>query len=86
MVNEAKSIFKINLCKVNVIIYEFNVFQCNDDYLYLSCGVSLWSKPFLAKVWYLCFFTVACKHGHEVASVEFVDIVVWGYGSTTIEY
>ena len=29
---------------------EFGIFQRSDDYLYLSHGVSLWSKPFLAKV------------------------------------
>ena len=46
MVNEAKNISKVHLCKVNVIICELGVFQRNNDYLYLSRGVSLWSNVF----------------------------------------
>lgn len=50
MVNGAKNISKDHVCKVNVIICELNVFQRNNDLMYLSRGVSLWSKFFLVEV------------------------------------
>lgn len=45
------------------------------DYLFLFCGVSLWSNPFLVKVQYFVFSIIACKEGHEGTSVEIVDSV-----------
>lgn len=85
MVNGVKNIPKFNVCKVNVIIRELSVFQDNNVYLYLSRGVSLSTKPFLAKVQYFVFFTVACKEGREGIYVEFVDSVSKDYGSIIIK-
>ena len=50
MVNKAKNIYKVNVCKVNVIICELIVLWRNNNHMYLSCVVSLWSKTFLVKV------------------------------------
>ena len=84
VVNGAKNISKDHVCKVNVIICELNVFQRNNDLMYLSRGVSLWSKFFLVEVQYFVFLIVDGKKGHEDPSVEFVDSVGQGYGSIFI--
>lgn len=75
MVNEVEGVTKVYVVEVYFIICESSIFQHGVDYLYLSRGVSMWSKSFSAIVWYFVFFTVTCNEGGEGTCVEFVDDV-----------
>ena len=48
MVNEVEGITKVYVVEVYAIICESSIFQ--HDYLYMSCGVSMWSRSLLAIV------------------------------------
>lgn len=50
MVNEVEGVTKVFVVEVYVILCESSILQRGVDYLYLSCGVSMWSKSFLALV------------------------------------
>ena len=50
MVNRVEGVTKVFVVEVYVILCDSSIFQRGIDYLYLSCGVSMWCKSFLAIV------------------------------------